>query len=191
MALLMVQEGVQPAGQFDLKDGYTPKGGEVYVLESTKVDGYQVVKARGAQASDAFGPFYLADDGLKGYGVYFGNTVTRTATGFAGGVDTAIRLGPATYTASGKVTLWDKPGLYAVSLDALDNTESELQDAVSGTKLTVTAGGVLTLDGANQAGAAVATVVAYKVDEALVTTGGSALNKQKLVISFNPHGEVV
>ncbi len=189
MALLMVQEGVQPAGQFDLADGYAPKGGEVYVLTSTStVDGYKVISARGAEAADAYGPFYLADDGLTGYGVYFGNTVSRTSTGFAGATDTATRLGPASYAASGKVTLWDKPGLYAVSLDALADTATDLAALAPGAKLHVGTAGVLTKNG-TQTGPAVATVVGFKLDESLVTTGGAVVSHQKLVISFNPNGQ--
>lgn len=194
MALLMVQEGVQPAGQYDYADSYSMKGGEVWVLASTgpNSDGYQVVKARVATGSDGYGPFYLGDDGLTGYGVLFGNTVSRTATGFTAGADSGTRLGPGSYVGSGKVTLWDKPGLYAVTLDALggQTKAAGLAAALPGAKLTV-ASGVLTLTGATQTGPAVATVVAFKLDEALVTTGGSVVSHQKLVISFDPHGQVV
>lgn len=188
MALLMVQEGVQPAGQYDNLDGYTPLGGEVYALYSKGVDanGLQIVATRPAVTADGYGPFYLADDGLTGYGVLFGNTVTRTATGFASGADSATRLGPATYVASGKVTLWDKPGLYAVTLDALVDTEANLKAALPGTGLAVGTAGKLQLTGANAM--PVATVVAYKFDEALVTTGGAVVSHKKLVINFNPHG---
>jgi len=194
MALLMVQEGVQPAGQYDYaSDGYSMKGGEVWVLASAGPDanGFQVVKARPATSSDGYGPFYLGDDGLTGYGVLFGNTVTRTATGFASGADNATRLGPGTYVGSGKVTLWDKPGLYAVTLDAVGSSESACKAALPGAKLTVGSNGVLTLTGATQTGPAVATVVQFKVDEALVTTGGAVVNHKKLVINFNPQGQVV
>ena len=120
MALLMVQEGVQPAGQYDNLDGYAPLGGEVYVLYSKGADagGFQIVAARPAVTGDGYS-FYLVDDGLTGYGVLFGNTVTRTATGFASGADSATRLGPHSAAGSLKLTLWDKPGLYAVTLDAL------------------------------------------------------------------------
>lgn len=191
MALLMVQEGVQPAGQYDLGDGYTPKGGELYVLCSVGAgtDGYQVVKARPALTTDGYGPYYLADDGLTGYGVLFGNTVTRTATGFASGQDNATRLGPTTNAGSGKVTLWAHPGLYAVTLDALGTqTEATWQALYPGAKLTVTTGGAL-LNGGTANMPAVS-VVGYKVDESLVTTGGAVVARRKLVIRFNPYGSV-
>jgi len=192
MALLMVQEGVQPAGQYDNLDGYAPAGGEVYVLYSKGVDagGFQVVAARPAVTGDA-NAFYLVDDGLTGYGVLFGNTVTRTATGFASGADNGARLGPSTHAASGKLTLWDKPGLYAVTLDALKDSEASLKAALPGAALTCESGtGKLKL-GTMGAGAALASVVAFKVDEALVTTGGSVTKHKKLVINFSGNAGTV
>lgn len=189
MALLMVNEGCQPAGQYDGYSSFAPKGGEVAVLISTGTtsDGYQILAARGATTGDK-GPFYLVDDGLLGYGVYFGNTVVKTDTGFASGADSATRLGPPTYLASGKLTLWDKPGLYAVTLDALFDSESSLKAAVPGANLTVDAStSKLKLGNmGTQVGLGLATVVTYKLDEALVTTGGAVVAHKKLVISFNP-----
>ncbi len=59
--------------------------------------------------------FYLLDDGKKHYGTLFGEVLGSPA-----GLGTSgTRLGPHTAAASGKVTCWDKMGLYAVSLDAL------------------------------------------------------------------------
>jgi hypothetical protein len=190
MALLMVQEGCQPLGHYDGYSSFAPLGGEVGVLISTGTnsDGYQVLAVRGATTGDT-GPFFLVDDGLSGYGVLFGNTVVRTDTGFSSGADSGTRLGPTTYAASGKLTLWDKPGLYAVTLDALFDTETNLKAALPGAHLTVDAStGMLKLG--NMAGGAgsapLATVVQYKLDEALVTTGGAVVAHKKLVISFNP-----
>ncbi len=190
MALLMVQEGVQPLGQYDGYSSFAPKGGEVGVLISTGTnsDGYQVLAVRGATTGD-HGPFYLVDDGLYGYGPLFGNTVVRTDTGFVSGADSATRLGPSSYAASGKLTLWDKPGLYAVTLDALYDTEAALKAAAPGANLTVDAStSKLKLGNmGTQAGAlGLATVVTYKVDESLVTTGGAVVAHKKLVVSFNP-----
>jgi hypothetical protein len=189
MALIMVQEGVQPLGVYDAYATFAPIGGEVAVLISTgtTTDGYQILAVRGATTGDK-GPFYLADDGALGYGVLFGNTVTRTATGFTSGADTATRLGPASYVASGKVTLWDKPGLYAVSLDALVGTEASYKAAVPGTFLAVDAATSRLKIGAmgTPVGLPIATVVTFKIDESLVTTGGAVINHKKLVVSFNP-----
>ena len=192
MALLMVQEGVQPAGQYDNLDGYSPKGGEVYVLYSKGVgaDGYQIVSARPAVTGDGYS-FFLVDDGLTGYGVLFGNTVTRTATGFTSGADSGTRLGPASEVGSGKLTLWDKPGLYAVTLDALFDSESSLRAALPGAHLTCeSATGKLKL-GEMAAGMPLAFVVTYKIDESLVTTGGAVVSHKKLVVRFNPLAGVV
>ena len=199
MALLMVSEGLNPQGQYDLDvaDGYTSLlGGEVFVLVSNGADanGFQTLSARPARTTDGYGPFFLGDDGTYGYGVLFGNTVTRTATGFSSGSDTGTRLGPGTWVGSGKVTLWDKPGLYAVSLDALDSavTESTWKSKVPGTALTVKSdgSGKLTTVGAPTGFPPVASVVTYKVDEALVTTGGAVVVHKKLVVRFNPYAQI-
>ena len=73
------------------------------------------------------GPFYLTDDGTasngsppsSGYGTLFGSLVG----GNVGQVVTGgTLLGPHTAAGSGKITLWMNPGLYGVSLDALDVT---------------------------------------------------------------------
>jgi hypothetical protein len=185
MALLMVQEGCQPLGQYDGYSSFAPKGGEVGVLISTGTnsDGYQVLAVRGATTGDT-GPFFLVDDGLLGYGVYFGNTVTRTDTGFSSGADAASRLGPSTYAASGKLTLWDKPGLYAVTLDALFDSEASLKAAVPGAVMTVDASTSKLKLGAPSSGLYLARVITFKVDEALVTTGGAVVAHKKLVIMF-------
>lgn len=185
MALLLLQPGIQPLGQYDGYSGFAPVGGEVAVLESagTNSDGYQIIRARGATTGDT-SPFYLVDDGSTGYGVLFGNTVVRTDTGFSSGADTATRLGPATYKASGKLTLWDKPGVYAVTLDALVGTEASFKAAVPGDALTVDAA-TSKLKLGSPASGQFAWVLTFKVDESLVTTGGSTVRHKKLVVSFN------
>lgn len=193
MALLMVQEGVQPAGQYDNLDGYTPLGGEVYVLyqKGVNADGGQAVGARPATTGDGYS-FYLVDDGLTGYGVLFGNTVTRTATGFSSGLDSATRLGPGTYVASGKLTLWDQPGLYAVTTDACFDSDTTLKAAAVGAKMTVDATtGKLKLGNMGAGNVPIATLVGWKTDEALVTTGGAVVAHKKIVIKFNPNAGVV
>ena len=189
MALLLVQPGIEPSGQFDLADGYTLVGGELGVIYSTGTSGgYQVLKVRTALSTD-HAPFYFIDEGTKNYGVYFGNTVTRTATGFTSGADSGTRLGPATYIASGKVTLWGKPGLYAVTSDALDPLQSAAtwKGLAPGYGLTVTAAGLLTVSGPSSGTSAV-TVVTYCQDETLVTTGGNVQRQFKLIVNFNPFG---
>ncbi len=189
MALLLVQPGFEPAGQFALQNGQAVIGGEVGVLDTTGIDanGFQIIKARLATTADT-SPFFLMDDGKTGYGTVFGNTVVKTDTGFAFGADHGIRPGPTTYSASGKVTLWNKPGLYAVTSDALTDNEATLKAAAPGTGLTFDiATGKLLLG--NAAPQPLAYVVQYVIDDSLVTTFGSVVNNKKLIISFNPFGQ--
>jgi hypothetical protein len=169
MSLKLLQPGGQPLGQFDGLDTevLTLKGGEVVTFTSVLInagdlssydvlDGYVngavpkrvvVTNTIGSGAR----PLMLADDGIVGYGVLFGTvvggTVGQVITGQTvanGGV-----LGPHTSTGSGKVTCWEKPGLYAVSLDACDtNATTGLQPTnatlATGSQLNVTSVGLLT-----------------------------------------------
>jgi hypothetical protein len=145
MALKLLQPGVQPLGQFDGYDNdyLTLKGGEVVTLIAFPVavadkaaydskDGYvnpSGVQKRPVVTRDLDGrtgsrPLFLADEGVAGYGTLFGSVVGGTVGQSVSG---AV-LGPHTATGSGKVTLWDKPGLYGVSLDACDtNATTGLQ----------------------------------------------------------------
>ena len=145
MALKLLQPGVSPLGQFDGLDSeyLTLKGGEVVTFGTVTLTGTD--KA----ASDAFDgyltpssvqkrpvitktlasgkrPLMLADEGITGYGTLFGTVVGgvagQTAYGPNSTVPSTAVLGPHTASGSGKVTCWDKPGLYAVSLDACDTT---------------------------------------------------------------------
>lgn len=157
MALKLLQPGIQPLGQFD---GYdldflTLKGGEVVSFISVlktgtdkaaadSFDGYTApsapkrpVIATLPYVSAATRPLMLADEGIAGYGTLFGTVVGGTV----GQVSTGgTVLGPHTAQGSGKVTCWDKPGLYAVSLDACDTTAST---GLQPTNTTLAAGGVL------------------------------------------------
>ena len=88
-------------------------------------------------------PLMLSDDGILGYGTLFGEVVGGTVgqqvngpTTFTGAI-----LGPHTSTGSGKTTCWDKPGLYAVSLDAVDTTAST---GLQPTNTSLTVGSALT-----------------------------------------------
>lgn len=134
MALYPLQPGMHPLGQFDVVDTELTaiKGGEVLTLTSASrtntttetasqdaLDGYlystSSVRPASTRASTAAQyPLYLADDGSSpDYLTYFGQL-----TGPMGLGDGAV-LGPHSASGSGKVTLWDKPGLFAVSVDAL------------------------------------------------------------------------
>lgn len=128
MALKLLQPGLQPAGQFDLKDGATLHGGE-YVELTTSSDyaasdvsavgpaTYMQPGIRSLAASVKFGG--LADEGTTGYGTSFGSIIGATVgqgTGF-GNLSTTgvVVVGPQSSTGSGKVTVWHAPGLYGVS----------------------------------------------------------------------------
>ena len=139
MALKPLQPGGLPLGQFDGLDSevLTLKGGEVVTLKSVALsandkgaadvfDGYsrasnvqkRTVVTKTLTSGDR--PLMLADEGISGYGTLFGSVIG----GNVGQLTTGAVLGPHTATGSGKVTCWDKPGLYAVSLDAVDTTAS-------------------------------------------------------------------
>src|ERR1019366_7355181 len=141
MALILHNSGREPLGQFDGYVGETLgfKGGEICTFAGmvypnagaadVNNDGYvsysagkQVPGISKSWASNIFAvapPFFLADDGTTGYGTLFGAVV-------GGSVGTVVTggtvLGPHTATGSGKVTCWAQPGLYGVTLDAVDTT---------------------------------------------------------------------
>lgn len=137
MALKILQPTSQPLGQFDGLDAdvLLVKGGEVLCFDTVSLtgtdlgasdsfDGYSNDgSAAGVRtvlrlANDGYArPRMLADDGVAGYGTAFGTVVGGTAGQVATG---GTVLGPHTATGSGKLTAWDKGGLYAVSLDACD-----------------------------------------------------------------------
>lgn len=169
MALELVQPGIQPLGQFDGADGIylTVKGGEVATIiavsrtasdlssADVKTDGYvswnntrpvaTTVLTSGAR------PLMLVDEGIFGYGTLFGSVIGGVAGQIAYGVGQvpATQLGPHTAAASGKLTLWDKPGTYAVTLDAVDTTAATGLTVTNGTltigaALYATSAGLLT-----------------------------------------------
>lgn len=165
MSLQILQSGIQPLGQFDALDAQTTAvlGGEVagftYVsiaagtdeaAADVENDGYVAAQNTRPAATvtlvAGMRPLFLVDEGTSGYGTLFGEVVGGT-TGqqvIGGAV-----LGPHTATGSGKWTLWDKPGLYAVTLDAVDTTlNSGLVPTnpalVGGDALYATAAGLLT-----------------------------------------------
>ena len=140
MALEIVQPGVQPLGQFDGADGIylTVKGGEVATIKGVSRtagvdsqaagynDGYVGANRPVATTSLVPGdrPLMLVDEGIFGYGTLFGSVIGGIAGQISYGVGqvAATELGPHTAAASGKLTLWDKPGTYAITLDAVDTT---------------------------------------------------------------------
>lgn len=141
MALILKQPGIQPLGQFDGVDSVVTsvRGGEVGAIVAVAVgsdvaaadadgsDGYvpPVPGTRPAVTTALTGaefPLGLIDDGnAPNYGTLFGSVLGATVgqQSFGPGQSGAV-LGPHTAAASGKLTLWTKPGTYAVTLDAVD-----------------------------------------------------------------------
>jgi hypothetical protein len=143
MALYVLQPGLQPLGQYDFLDADLTSvlGGELGVwgeasrtntaaekAAADALDGYvadqvdagdgtatRPVLQLGDSGSTAAAAHYLLDDGSANYGTLYGELVGNPV----GLATTGTALGPHSAQGSGKVTAWDKPGLYAVSTDAL------------------------------------------------------------------------
>jgi hypothetical protein len=224
MALRLRQSGIQPLGQFDALDAQATSvlGGEVagfaYVATSGSggtdqsaadvEDGY-VAQANTRPAAtttlvSGMRPLFLVDEGTSNYGTLFGQlvggAVGKTVTG-------GTVLGPHTAAGSGKWTLWDKPGMYAVTLDAVDTTENSglvvTNPALAGgDALYATSAGLLTPNvGAAFQSVVVARFIEFEGEGSLVTSTKSlvqALNSPsgtsaapaaeftQAVIHFNP-----
>jgi hypothetical protein len=171
MALKVLQAGIQPIGQYKGDANMlTLKGGELLTMTT----GPAVTSTLG---TSALGIMWLADEG----GTLFGQVVGGSQGASTGGT----QLGPHTATGSGLVTCWDKPGLYAVTLDAGDTTAttglvlSNTTTAVAGAPLYVTPAGKLTPNstaGTGNGGAAVAYFVEFSNDHGRVNTPGYLAN---------------
>jgi hypothetical protein len=224
MSLKLLQPGVNPLGQFDGYDSdvLTYKGGEICTFISVPTSGQPGVTAPGFDkaAYDAFDgyvnpssvakravvthtnltgaqrPLMLADEGIVGYGTLFGSVVGGTVGQQVNGPNsfTGAILGPHTATGSGKVTCWEKPGLYAVSLDAVDtavttglqptNTLLDVGVAVQYSSL-----GLLTPDAAHGSTVTLGTTVGRLVEFA--TNGSLVTTPNSLVAALNsPSGNV-
>lgn len=216
MSLKPLQAGREPLGQFDGLDSELTslKGGEVVTFSSVALTSSDLA------ASDAFDgyvnpsstqkrtvvtktlstgkrPLMLADEGTTGYGTLFGTLVGGTVGQSVSGTV----LGPHTTSGSGKVTCWDKPGLYAVSLDAVaSESTTGLQPTNTtldtGAALYATTAGVLTpLSGDSfEVGLVVARFVEFTTNGSLVTTPKKLVDSSDpksfsfAVISFNVEG---
>ncbi len=201
MALKILQPGVQPLGQFDIVDGYMTvvKGGEIGTLTTASktnssgekasqdvLDGYVndggTIKRAAVTLflSSVTRPLWLVDDGISGYGTLFGQVIGSTA-----GLSTSgTNLGPHTSTGSGKVTCWDKPGLYAVTLDAVDTSYIVPTNATltPGDPLYPLATGVLTSDVGSSIGAVVGRFVEFETTaRSLVRTPASLVGATEAI----------
>jgi hypothetical protein len=170
MALKLVNPGVQPLGQFDGgSDLLSFKGGEVVTFKSDANGRPVATKNLG---TDGYRPLMLTDDGTSSYGTLFGTVVGGTAGTANGAV-----LGPHTATGSGKLTLWDKPGMYAVTLDAVASDLAPSNGALTaGSSLYATTAGLLTankvlsFEKSGGPGLVVGNFVSFETDGSLVTT---------------------
>lgn len=201
MALILLQPGIEPIGQYDAVDGYalTCLGGEVCTFTTVTVasdkaaadaaDGYlNPGTSRAALTTNlpnsTGGLWMLLDEGTTNYGTLFGTVVGGTDGQVVTG---GAALGPHTATGSGKWTAWDKPGLYGVTLDAVDATLQPTSVtpqpgvAVYAQSTILTNPGRLTLTSTNAAGTPtiMARFVEFRTKGSLVTTPNrlvSALN---------------
>lgn len=189
-----------PLGQFDALDASTTtvKGGEVAYFGSVvntvatdkaasdSFDGYAnpnlrtVVKLATTGTASVERPLMLVDDGIAGYGTLFGTVVGGTVGQVSYGPNSTIsaggNLGPHTATGSGKLTCWASPGLYAVSLDAVDTTASTglmptNASMVPGTQLFYSTSSLLTSTSSKASSTAiVGTFVEFTDNGSLVST---------------------
>lgn len=212
MALYPLQSGMNPLGQMDVlnTEAASLKGGEVMTLGTASransesetaaqdaLDGYTYVTPElrpvAKTASDATEfPLYLADEGTSpDYLTYYGKLMGPV------GLGEGAALGPHTAAASGKVTLWDKPGLYAVTLDACasDFVSSIAAGLTPGASIGFTADGKLAHGACAAAVAAtgVAHFVEFSAEPGLVKTParlvGAAETFTRVVLQFHAgHG---
>jgi hypothetical protein len=149
-----------------------------------------------AQQGTSVAPLMLTDDGILGYGTLFGAVVGGVVGQQVNGPlnYTGQILGPATQTGSGKITCWDKQGLYAVSLTSTDpavttGLQPTNQNLDVGTALSFTNAGLLTPAVGGNASASQARTVARLVEFA--TNGSLVTTPNYLVAALNsPSGNV-
>ena len=197
MALVLLNPGLRPLGQFDLDDpdNGALEGGEYVELAATTggagAEGYAADVAQGPAPGGSLGigaPIAsafqrtvrtagrlggLADDGGEvsgGYGTLFGSLIGQTA-GQATQVAGAVVIGPASNRGSGKVTVWAQAGLYGVNsaADSLGTSTSTLNALVNATAAT---GALVTTGGG---GHDVGIYVGRVTDSSLVSTTNTAV----------------
>lgn len=203
MALKPLQGGKEPLGQFDGLDTeyLTLKGGEVGTFTKAtadktafdQLDGYVTAGGRVAVTktlASGARPLMLLDEGTVGYGTMFGtalggavgqivpNPSNPAATG-------GLVIGPSTAYGSGKVTCWDKPGLYAVTLDAVAADLAPTTSLAPGAPLYATTAGLLTsvLANAFETAYVVGNFVEFTSSGSLVTTPSAS--KTQVVLHFH------
>jgi hypothetical protein len=125
----------------------------------------------------------LTDDGKTGYGTLFGQVIGAPA----GLCTTGTNLGPHTAAASGKITCWDKTGVYAVSLDAVDTAANGLVMAnvslTPGKALCYSTLGLLTPTGSTKSlGTAIGYFIEFETSPFLVTTPASLVGATEVAV---------
>ena len=214
MALVLLNNNGTPYGQFDGYDSLltTMLGGEVAMLTSYALtgsdkkasdinDGYVInspqqlrpIVTTTMAGSATEGPLFLTDDGTANYGTLFGTLVGGQARQVVSG---GTSFGPSTMSGSGKVTLWSNPGLYGVTLDALDATLVASTAVSVGDALFYTSAGKVCLTAQKVASARqVGRVVEFSTGDTLVNTprsltrvgvAGGTLAFKYLVMTWNP-----
>jgi len=217
MALYIYNPGCQPLGQFDFLDSYLTtygvNGGEAGTLttaaryltstekaSSDTYDGYENSSTLKRPAvmncinATSTRPIWLLDEGTTGYGTLFGQVIGSPA----GLSTTSTNLGPHTMAGSGKVTCWDKPGLYAISTDAVDarsggfifsNASVTVGCVVDVVKQGVGHGRLTPAGGTNAVGVTIGNFVEFEVSPFLVNTPpslvGATQTPTRVVIYFN------
>jgi hypothetical protein len=142
-------------------------------------------------------PLMLTDDGILGYGTLFGSVVGGVVGQQVNGPNTftGAILGPATQTGSGKITCWEKPGLYAVSLDACDTSATAGLQPTNvtldvGAGLSYTNSGLLTPSVGGNAAYTSGTPIVGRLIE-FATNGSLVTTPNSLVAALNsPSGNV-
>jgi hypothetical protein len=184
--------GGQPYGIFDNLDSNVTLGGEVATLTGVPVtgsdkhardidDGYTTTAGPNSFTRPAAtcvltgsegGFVFLTDDGISGYGTLFG-TMIGTAAGTV--QDNSYTFGPPSYAGSGKMTLWNNPGLYGITLDALHpNFNYNSPSLAVGTPVFYAANGKLCLTADKVSGApAVGHFIEFTAGDTLVSTPNS------------------
>lgn len=192
--LILLQPGIEPIGQFDLADDDSKLvvGGEVGILTAldltdayagdVNISGPRIQVKLGDVTND--GELYgLVDEGKSGYGTLMGTVIGATVgqgTGFgAMATNGTVVVGPSTVVGSGKATLWTKPGLYGVTVDAwADSAEFDaltLNADIFGSAEDGTVDGKLTTSSVGQQ---VALGLGLSTDTSLVSTTNTAAGAQ-------------
>lgn len=210
MALKVLHTSGTPLGEYDAKDADLTGGflgGEVVTWGTVAIgntdksaadsaDGYVNPNLRPyltRTISSSTRALMLVDDGLSGYGVLFGVVTGGTAGQTSFGPGGGSPLGPASYVASGKLSVWATPGLFGVTLDAVDTAASTgvqptNSACIPGAALFTTITGVLCLSGGSPAQTlfSVGRFVDFETNRSLVTTPNrlvAALNSPSSTVS--------